>query len=74
MLSNCRSTRCFLGPEGINSSREAKVRFPTDTKLKTDNREAEQGTHTASFSGRMKEHPVLPESRESSFCLWMVSR
>lgn len=45
MLSNCPSTRCFLGPEGIISSREAKVRFPTDYQLKTDNREAEQATH-----------------------------
>jgi hypothetical protein len=46
MLSNSRSTRRFLGPPGINSSREAEVRFLTDSKLKTDNRETAR-THSA---------------------------
>lgn len=50
MLSNCRSTRCFLGPEGINSLREAEVRFLTDSELKTDNRETAR-THTTFFGG-----------------------
>lgn len=45
MLSNSRSTRRFLGPPGINSSREAEVRFLTDSKLKTDNRETAR-THS----------------------------
>lgn len=58
MLSNCPSTRCFLGPQGIISSREAKVRFLTDYQLKTDNREAEQG-HTQHSWGERKEHPSL---------------
>lgn len=56
MLSNCPSTRCFLGPEGILSSREAKVRFPTDYQLKTNSREAEQG-HI---------HSILGENRKST--------
>ena len=53
LVTNCKSTRCFLSPEGSNSSRDAEVRFLTNSELKTDNRETAR-SHTAFFRGNEK--------------------
>lgn len=51
---------------GLNSSREAEVRFLTDSKLKTDNRKQSKDTHSV-FLGKMKRTLYLCESREGGF-------
>lgn len=78
MLSNCRSTRCFLSPKGTNSSREAEVRFLTDSKLKTDNRETAR-THTAFFFRGNEKNTLscaspekAPSGSATSSCLRLV--
>lgn len=44
---------------GLNSSREAEVRFLTDSKLKTDNRKQSKDTHSIFFFLRENEKNIL---------------
>lgn len=84
MLSNCPSTRCFLGPEGIISSREAKVRFPTDYQLKTDcqlkQSKATHNIHEENGKSTLARRQLVGVQRkqfldqQTSSCLCLVGR